>query len=88
MYLPINYINSEEEMTHYSVAQLFKMITLRMVFFFPAPFPKCLISNITCCAQLIILCPKSSNGICGLQDALIAAESADLESCDACSWLV
>jgi hypothetical protein len=34
MYLPINYINSEEEMTHYSVAQLFKMITLRMVFFF------------------------------------------------------
>lgn len=57
MHLPINCVNNREETCATLVAQLFTVIALSMVFFFPAPFPKCLISNMLC-RSLIALNPQ------------------------------
>lgn len=46
MHLAINYVNNEGKQGASLVAQLFTVIALSMVFFFPQHlFPKCLITN-------------------------------------------
>lgn len=81
MHLPINYVNNEGEMRHFTWGTAVYSDCFEHGIFFSSTFPK--VSHHQH-AQLIILCPKSPNGISHRLDASIAADSAYLESCGVC----